>query len=147
MGRNQHRTIPLEIRWRVPASLPGAGEEAEIAYVRFLDDHTRVTVARVTLPVSSPHATLAGVTHVAQAEGWEVRINGERQHAEPLSFLDACYAGWSAFTEAVPALAVNMTKTLAAQARYEGWAEDEMEVHIVDTDTSEEGHARVVPIH
>lgn len=132
MGRNSHRSIPLEIRWRVPETLPGPGDEAEIAYVRWLDDHSRVTVGRVTIPVSASHATLHGVTELRQAEGWVVSINGVRQHEEPLSFLDACYNGYAAFVEAVPTLAVTMTKTLAAKARYDGWPEDEMDVHIVE---------------
>jgi hypothetical protein len=139
MGRNAHKLIPLEIRWRVPASLPGPGEVAEIAFVRWLDDHSRVTVGRVRVPVSSP-GVLHGVTEYRQAEGWVVAINGEAQHAEPLSFLDACYNGYAAFVEAVPTLAVTMAKTLAAQARYEGWPEDEMDVHIVEEDTSGPGH-------
>ena len=132
MGRNQHKLVPLEIRWRIPETLPGPGEVAEIAFVRFLDDHTRVTVGRTRVPVSSPHATIHGVTEYRQAEGWHVLINDEVQHAEPLSFLDACYNGWAAFVEAVPTLAVTMTKTLAARARFEGWDEDEMDVHIVE---------------
>jgi hypothetical protein len=132
MGRNQHRTIPLEIRWRVPDRLPLDDEQAELAYIRFLDETTRVTVARLMVPVSSPHASLYGVTTLARAEGWEVRINGERQHAEPLSFLDACYAAYATFVEAVPELAKVMTRTLAVKARHEGWNPDEMDVHIVE---------------
>jgi len=134
MGRNAHRTIPLEIRWRVPDRLPLDNEQAELAYIRFLDETTRVTVARLRVPVSSPHPALHGVTSLAQAEGWQVLINSTPQHAEPLSFLDACYAAYATFVEAVPELAKVLTRTLAVKARHEGWSPEEMDVHIVEPD-------------
>jgi hypothetical protein len=131
MGRNAHKAIPLEIRWRLPEALPATGEVVEIGYIRWLDEHSRLTVGRVRVPVSSP-GVLHGVTHLAQAEGWQVFLNEQGQHEEPLSFLDACYAGWATFTDAVPTLAKVLTRTLATKARYDGWDADEMEVHIVE---------------
>jgi hypothetical protein len=87
---------------------------------------------------------MLGATVRAEAEGWQVFLNEQGQHEEPLSFLDACYAGWATFTDAVPTLAKVLTRTLATKARYDGWDADEMEVHIVeedhdttDTDTKE----------
>jgi hypothetical protein len=138
MGRNSHKAIPLEIRWRLPEALPPAGEVVEIGYIRWLDEHSRLTVGRLAVPVSSP-GVLHGVTQLARAEGWQVFLNEQGQHEEPLSFLDACSAGWATFTDAVPTLAKVLTRTLATKARYEGWPEDEMEVHICDTaDTNTE---------
>jgi hypothetical protein len=143
MGRNAHKAIPLEIRWRLPEALPAAGEVVEIGYIRWLDEHSRLTVGRVRVPVSSP-GVLHGVTQLAKAEGWQVFLNEQGQHEEPLSFLDACYAGWATFTDAVPTLAKVLTRTLATKARYDGWDADEMEVHLlegnhdsVDTGTEE----------
>jgi hypothetical protein len=131
MGRNLHKAIPLEIRWRLPESLPAPGAVAEIGYIRWLDQHTRLTVGRVRVPVSSP-GVLHGIIHLAQAEGWGVFLNGELQHPEPLAFLDACYAGWATFTDAVPELAKLLTRTLSVKAQHEGWPEDDMQVHIVN---------------
>jgi hypothetical protein len=146
MGRNTHKAIPLEIRWRLPEALPPTGEVVEIGYIRWLDEHSRLTVGRVRVPVSAP-GILHGVAQTAQAEGWQVFLNGQGQHEEPLSFLDACYAGWATFTDAVPTLAKVLARTLATKARYDGWDADEMEVHIcdtVDTDTQEPTGAAVI---
>jgi hypothetical protein len=144
MGRNAHKAIPLEIRWRLPEALPAAGEVVEIGYIRWLDEHSRLTVGRVRVPVERPHQFMLGATIHAEAEGWQVFLNEQGQHEEPLSFLDACYAGWATFTDAVPTLAKVLTRTLATKARYDGWDADEMEVHLleedhdtIDTDTAE----------
>jgi hypothetical protein len=131
MGRNAHKAIPLEIRWRLPEALPPAGEVVEIGYIRWLDEHSRLTVGRLAVPVSSP-GILHGVAHLARAEGWQVFLNEQGQHEEPLSFLDACYAGWATFTDAVPTLARVLARTLATKARYDGWDADEMEVHLLE---------------
>jgi hypothetical protein len=150
MGRNTHKAIPLEIRWRLPGALPAPGEVVEIGYIRWVDEHSRLTVGRVRVPVSAP-GVLHGVTQTAQAEGWGVFLNEQMQHEEPLSFLDACYAGWATFTDAVPTLAKVLTRTLATNARYDGWDADEMEVHLLeedhdtaDTDTQEPTGAAVI---
>jgi hypothetical protein len=111
--------------------LPAPGAVAEIGYIRWLDQHTRLTVGRVRVPVSSP-GVLHGVTHLAQAEGWQVFLNGELQNPEPLAFLDACYAGWATFADAVPELAKALTRTLAVKTQYDGWDRDEMDVHILE---------------
>lgn len=92
------------------------------------------------MPVSAPGA-LHGVTQLAQAEGWGVFLNEQRQHEEPLSFLDAVYAAYATFTDAVPTLARVLTRTLATKARYDGWDADDMEVHIVDDDGRGGGEA------
>lgn len=139
MGRNLHKNMPLEMRWRAPDHLPpppenrmagsrGSGGEVEIAFLRFNDDITRITVTTKQVPTQMPHPTLANVTVIGMIDGWEVLLNGDSIGMEPVSFLDAVYAGLAVFVEAVPRMAQLVCRQLNVVSQTQGWNRERMEL-------------------
>lgn len=129
MPRQLHKGLPLEMRWRLPDKLPVAGE-VEIAYVRFREDSTRVTVGPAQRTYPQPHPVLANVTTMVTVAGWEVLLNGESMGMQPVSFLDAVYAGLAVFVEAVPRMAQLLCREIAARAQAAGWDTERMEARV-----------------
>lgn len=128
MSRQARRALPLEMKWRAPEQLPPPGQAGgvEIAFLRFLDETLRITVAPTTAGRVVPHDTLVNVPVDVVVEGWHVLVNGESQGMEPVPFLDACFAGWGLFGEYVPNVARVLCQSIAVRARREGWDEGRM---------------------
>lgn len=130
MSRQTRKQLPLELRWRAVTGLPEEDKEVEIAFVRFLDDSTRVGVARMTQDTYTVHR-LTDTIVPTTIHGWGVLVNGENLTPEPLAFLDALHQGWSVFVEAIPRMAQALTRETNLRARHEGWRDDvEMEVRV-----------------
>lgn len=137
MSRQTRKQLPLELRWRLVEALPEAGKEVEICFIRFLEDSTRITVARQEQRTYAPHHLTNSPVPVI-VHGWGVSVNGESMSPDPLAFLDACYAGWAVLVEAVPRMAQVITQATSIRSQREGWNPEEMEVRVAyaDRDTT-----------
>lgn len=123
--------LPLELKWRLPHTLPDPGEEIEVAWCRFLDQTMRLTVAPVERRDLLGQHPLTSAPVPVIGRGWEVRMNGEPITRDaPTDFYDACYNAWAAFVELIPEMARHLTQALDQRSIREGWDRRRMDVYL-----------------